>query len=197
MDACWSKVLQNLCLSLALSHNPAGSTIWHFKPSSPGDSCISLRLLSPLTDSSQESESRINVIAMSSVRVRTRCVSCWRPTFHVVSSSPVLFHLYVCVCVNVFMGGGFSADPYSGRLMPRAHEHICLSRPTEASCVLECVCSLACNWCVGKQRGLKVAVAALPLCWKKVISHYEATLAFASVGKVCVCMRECALKVVK
>ncbi len=100
-----------------------------------GDSCISLRLLSPLTDSSQESESHVIMIAMLYVRVRTRCVSCWRPTFHVASSSSVLF--CVCVCEWMFfMGEGLSAELYSGHLMPRAHEHICLSGPAEASCVL-------------------------------------------------------------
>lgn len=46
----------------------------------------------------------------------------------------------VCVCMLVFTGEGFSEDLNSGRLVPQAHEHICLSRPAEASCEVERVC---------------------------------------------------------
>lgn len=69
-------------------------------------------------------------------------MSCCKPTFQTASSSRELVCLCVCMSVCVFSRGeGFSEDPYSGRLMPQAHEHICLSMPTEASCVFQCVCA--------------------------------------------------------
>lgn len=66
-------------------------------------------------------------------------MSFYKPTFDAASFSCVLICLHKCVCADVFTQEGFSEDPYSGRCMPRAHEHICLSRTTGTSSVLECV----------------------------------------------------------
>lgn len=58
------------------------------------------------------------------MRRRARCVSCRKPTFHIASSSSC-----VLLCVSVFSRERDSLKtPYPGRLMPRAYEHICLSR---------------------------------------------------------------------
>lgn len=94
------------------------------RPSASTDSSITLRLLlPPPADSSQQCESHINMIAL-----RERGPGVWvffRPTFHTASSS----HMCGSVCEHVFIREGSSEDLYSGRLMPPAHEHICLSRP--------------------------------------------------------------------
>lgn len=82
---------------------------------------------SPQTGSSQESESHVNVMAMSYVRRTARCVRCCKPTFCMGSASCV--SVCLSVSVHVFKGEGFSEDPYPGRLMLQADEHICLSRP--------------------------------------------------------------------
>lgn len=69
-------------------------------------------------------------------------MSCRKPTFHIASSSSRLL-----LCASVFSRERDSLKtPYPGRLMPRAYEHICLSRSVGASCACVClyVCAFSC-----------------------------------------------------
>lgn len=118
-----------------------------------------LHLHSALTDSSQESESHINMVAMSSLTWESG-VCCCKPTFHTAPSTPS--HVLVCV---------FTVFSCLWRELLRATHargswaHLFIKACWSLLCV-KCVrvCFPTCEGGVGKQRRLKVVVVFLPLC---------------------------------
>lgn len=127
MDTCWTR-LEFYSASQSPSLHPRRSLYFTFhssKLSTPGNSCISPPLLSPLTDSSQESESLINVIAMSCAR----CVSYCKPTLHTAPSSCVLVCLCMCPHVTFLSLLSCNLSPKLSLVFGRTMVHYVFTRP--------------------------------------------------------------------